>query len=120
MKRVLIVDDSIAVARQLEKIVVSTGEFEMVGHAKNGAEAIRMKQTSKPDVICMDMNMPVMDGLTALRTLMAMDPEAKVVMVTSLGGVGDKFAEALRLGAKSVLSKPFEADTVLKTLRELA
>ncbi len=119
MKKVLIVDDSIAVARQLEKIVTSTGEFEVAGHAKNGAEAIKMKQATKPDLICMDMNMPVMDGLTALRTLMAMDPSAKVVMVTSLGGVGDKFAEALRLGAKSVISKPFDADGVLKTLRDL-
>ena len=68
----------------------------------------------------MDMNMPVMDGLTALRTVMAMDPNAKVVMVTSLGGVGDKFAEALRLGAKTVISKPFDAEVVLKTLRELS
>jgi two-component system chemotaxis response regulator CheY len=119
MKKVLIVDDSIAVARQLEKIVISTGEFETVGHAKNGAEAIKMKQLSKPDIVCMDMNMPVMDGLTALRTIMAMDPKANVVMVTSLGGVGDKFAEALRLGAKAVISKPFDADGVLKALREL-
>lgn len=119
MKRVLIVDDSIAVARQLEKIIVSSGKYESVGHAKNGAEAIKMNQAEKPDIICMDMNMPVMDGLTALRTLMAMDPSAKVVMVTSLGGVGDKFAEALRLGARSVVSKPFEADVVLNTLGEL-
>ncbi len=119
MKKVLIVDDSIAVARQLEKIITSTGEFDAVGHAKNGAEAIKMNQALKPDLICMDMNMPVMDGLTALRTLMAMDPNAKVVMVTSLGGVGDKFAEALRLGAKTVISKPFDTEGVLKTLREI-
>ena len=119
MKRVLIVDDSIAVARQLEKIIVSSGTYETVGHAKNGAEAIKMNQAEKPDIICMDMNMPVMDGLTALRTLMAMDPSAKVVMVTSLGGVGDKFAEALRLGARSVVSKPFDADTVLNTLGKI-
>jgi len=119
MKKVLIVDDSLAVARQLEKIVTSTGEFEAVGHAKNGAEAIKMNQTLKPNIVCMDMNMPVMDGLTALRTLMAMDPNAKVVMVTSLGGVGDKFAEALRLGAKTVISKPFDAEGVLKTLRAI-
>jgi len=119
MKKVLIVDDSIAVARQLEKILASSGEFEVAGHAKNGAEAIKMKQTTKPDLICMDMNMPVMDGLTALRTLMAMDPNAKVVMVTSLGGVGDKFAEALRLGAKTVISKPFDTEGVLNTLRDL-
>lgn len=119
MKRVLIVDDSISVARQLEKIVTGSGEFQVVGHAKNGLEALKMHQTEKPDVILMDMNMPQMDGLTALRTLMAVDSKVKVIMVTSLGGVGDKYTEALRLGARNVISKPFEAETVLQMLREL-
>ncbi|BCR03278.1 response regulator [Desulfuromonas versatilis] len=116
MKKVLIVDDSIAVARQLEKIIVGSGQYQVVGHAKNGAEAIKLKQSEKPDIVCMDMNMPVMDGLTALRTMMALDPQAKVVMVTSLGGVGDKFTEALRHGARNVISKPFEAEKVLEIL----
>ncbi|MGE4344724.1 MAG: response regulator, partial [Geoalkalibacter sp.] len=84
MKRVLIVDDSISVARQLEKMVTSTGEFEVIGHAKNGAEAIKVNQSEDPDLICMDMNMPVMDGLTALRNIVAMDRNVNVVMVTSL------------------------------------
>src|SRR6266567_813462 len=119
MKRVLIVDDSIAVARQLEKIIAGSGEFEVAGHGKNGMEAIKMHQTLHPEIICMDMNMPLMDGLTALRTLIALDRNVKVVMVTSLGGVGDKFTEAMKLGAKNVISKPFEAETMLKILREL-
>ncbi|KIH75562.1 two-component system, chemotaxis family, response regulator CheY [Geoalkalibacter ferrihydriticus] len=119
MKRLLIVDDSISVARQLEKIVTGSGRFEVVGHAKNGAEALKMYQVHRPDLVCMDMNMPVMDGLTALRNLVAMNRNVKVVMVTSLGGVGDKFTEALRLGALNVISKPFEADNVLQILSEV-
>jgi two-component system, chemotaxis family, chemotaxis protein CheY len=119
MKKVLIVDDSLSVARQLEKIISESGEFTCVGHAKNGAEAIKMNHAEDPDIICMDMNMPGMDGLTALRSLSMLDKEVKVVMVTSLGGVGDKFTEALKLGAKNVISKPFEADDVLKILRVL-
>jgi len=119
MKRVLIADDSIAVARQLEKVVMSTGEFEVIGHAKNGAEAIKLNQTENPDIICMDLNMPIMDGLTALRNIKALDREVQVVMVTSLGGVGDKFSEALKLGARNVISKPFEAENVLNILRGL-
>ena len=117
MKKVLVVDDSLSVARQLEKIISESGEFTCVGHAKNGAEAIKMNHSEDPDIICMDMNMPGMDGLTALRSLSMLDKEVKVVMVTSLGGVGDKFTEALRLGAKNVISKPFMADEVLKILR---
>ncbi|MDW7646039.1 MAG: response regulator [Desulfuromonadales bacterium] len=119
MKRVLIVDDSISVARQLEKIITGSGAFEVVGHAKNGAEAIRMSQTENPEIICMDMNMPVMDGLTALRTLVAMNRGYKVVMVTSLGGVGDKYQEALKLGAREVISKPFDEESVLRVLQAL-
>jgi two-component system chemotaxis response regulator CheY len=119
MKKVLVVDDSLSVARQLEKIINEPGEFVCIGHAKNGAEAIKMNHTDNPDIICMDMNMPVMDGLTALRTLVFMDKQVKVVMVTSLGGVGDKFTEALKLGALNVISKPFEADNVLQILRAL-
>jgi two-component system chemotaxis response regulator CheY len=118
MKRVLIVDDSIAVARQMEKIITDSGDFTPVGHAKNGLEAIKMYKELQPDIICMDMNMPVMDGLTALRTLVALNRDIKVVMITSLGGVGDKFTEALKLGARNVISKPFETDLVLKILRE--
>ncbi|SHJ88266.1 two-component system, chemotaxis family, response regulator CheY [Malonomonas rubra DSM 5091] len=119
MKSVLIVDDSIAVARQLEKIVNSDDAFEVVAQGRNGAEAIKLCQQHKPDIVCMDMNMPVMDGLTALRNLMQLTPDLKVVMVTSLGGVGDKYTEAIRLGAKDVISKPFEKDNVLEMLKRL-
>jgi two-component system, chemotaxis family, chemotaxis protein CheY len=119
MKKVLIADDSITVARQLEKIITSSGEFEVVAQARNGLEAITMYQQHHPDIVCMDMNMPGMDGVTALRTLVALDSKAKVVMVTSLGGVGDKFTEAIRLGAKAVISKPFEPEDLLQTLRGL-
>jgi two-component system, chemotaxis family, chemotaxis protein CheY len=119
MKRVLVVDDSLSVARQLEKIINDSGDFIYIGHAKNGAEAIKMNHSEDPDIICMDMNMPGMDGLTALRSLSMLDKDVKVVMVTSLGGVGDKFTEALKLGAKNVISKPFEAGDVLQILREL-
>ncbi len=119
MKNVLIVDDSIAVARQLEKIINSAEDFTVVGQGRNGAEAIKLCQQSPPDILCMDMNMPVMDGLTALRSLMQLLPTLNVVMVTSLGGVGDKYTEALRLGAKDVISKPFEKETVLEIMRRL-
>jgi len=119
MKKVLIVDDSLSVARQLDRIINEAGDFVSVGHAKNGAEAIKMNHSENPDIILMDMNMPGMDGLTALRSLMVLDKMVKVVMITSLGGVGDKFTEALKLGAKNVISKPFEAENVLQIIRAL-
>jgi len=119
MKKVLIVDDSIAVARQLEKIINSAQEFEVIGQGRNGAEAIKLCQQLQPDILCMDMNMPLMDGMTALRSLRQLFPQLAVIMVTSLGGVGDKYTEALKLGARDVISKPFEAESVLKMLKQL-
>jgi two-component system chemotaxis response regulator CheY len=119
MKKVLVVDDSLSVARELSRIIASSGEFEVAGHAKNGAEAVQMYLQVRPDIVCMDVNMPVMDGITALRTLVSLDKNAKVVMVTSLGGVGDKYTEALKLGARGVISKPMQSEEVLKLLRGL-
>lgn len=119
MKRVLIVDDSISVGRHLEKIITSTGEFEVLGQAKNGAEALVMYRGKNPDIVCMDINMPIMNGIEALRNLMAFDREANVVIVTSLGGVEDNFNDAIRFGARNVICKPFEPDDVLRTLRDI-
>lgn len=120
MKTIIIVDDSIAVARQLEKIINSSEEFTVVAQGRNGADAIRLNQQENPDIICMDMNMPVMDGLTALRNLRQLAPEVNVVMISSLGGVGDKYTEALKLGARDVISKPFDAASVISTLQRIA
>jgi len=119
MKKVLVVDDSLSAIRQLEKIINDSDDFICIGQARNGAEAIKMNHTENPDIICMDMNMPGMDGLTALRSLAILDKQVQVVMVTSLGGVGDKFTEAIKLGAKNVISKPFDTDNVLRILRSL-
>lgn len=116
---VLIVDDSLTAARQLEKIITASNEFVSVGCAANGAEAITMNHRENPDIICMDMNMPTMDGLSALRTLKTIDAQVKIVMVTSLAGVDDKYGEALRLGASGLISKPFETETILTTLRQI-
>ncbi|RME26491.1 MAG: response regulator [Deltaproteobacteria bacterium] len=115
-KSILIVDDSIAVAKQLENVVESFAEYEIVGHARDGAEAIRLYKNLKPDVVLMDIVMPLMDGLQSLRALMKIDPQAKVIMVSSVGGVGDKVEEALKLGARHVVSKPFEAEKLKAVL----
>ena len=114
--RVLLVDDSLAVGRQLERVLGGVDRYEVVGQAMNGAEAVRRYAQAQPDVVLMDIVMPVMDGLSALRAVLGVDPTACVVMLSSVGGVCQKVAEALRLGARAVVSKPFEPDDVLSTL----
>jgi two-component system chemotaxis response regulator CheY len=117
--KVLVVDDSIAIARQLTKMVEGFGGYQVVGHAKNGAEAVKLFKTLGPDIVLLDIVMPMMDGLQSLRTLMRLDPEAKVVVISSVGGVGQKVEEAIRLGARSVISKPFEEDKVKSILERV-
>jgi len=117
--KVLVVDDSIAIARQLTKMVEGFGEYTVVGHAKNGAEAVKLFKTLGPDIVLLDIVMPMMDGLQSLRTLMRLDPEAKVIVISSVGGVGQKVEEAIRLGARSVVSKPFEEDKVKAALERV-
>jgi two-component system chemotaxis response regulator CheY len=117
--KVLVVDDSIAIARQLTKMVEGFGGYQVVGHAKNGAEAVKLFKTLSPDIVLLDIVMPMMDGLQSLRTLMRLDPEAKVIVISSVGGVGQKVEEAIRLGARSVISKPFEEEKVKSILERV-
>lgn len=116
-KKVLLVDDSVAIAKQLQKIIDDSGEGEVVGHAKNGVEAIKLFSTHKPDLVFMDLVMPEMDGLQATRSIMSLDKNAKIVVISSAGGVGEKVAEALKFGARNVISKPFEAQKVIDILK---
>lgn len=118
-KKVLLVDDSITTAKQLEQIIGGFPGYEIVGHAKNGAEAVKLYKTLKPDIVCMDIVMPLMDGLQATRAILQSDKDAKVVMISSLGGVGDKVVEALKVGAKNVIAKPFEPEKIQSTLEAL-
>jgi two-component system chemotaxis response regulator CheY len=118
-KKVLVVDDSAVIARQLQKILEDSGAFEVVGHAKNGAEGVQLYASLKPDIVCMDIIMPVMDGLQAIRTIMNMYKDAKIVVISSASGVGDKTVEAVKFGAKNVISKPFEQEKVIEILKAL-
>ncbi len=114
--RILVVDDSVVAAQEITGILTSTPDYEVVGHAKNGAEALRMYGQLKPDIVMMDLVMPVMDGLQALRALKSMDAAVRVIVVSSVGGVERKVTEALRFGAAAVVVKPIEADQVRQAI----
>jgi len=118
MARILVVDDSLAAARSLSRLVEASGDHEVLAHAVNGAEAIKYFATEKPDLVLMDIVMPILDGLQALRAILSRDAEARVIMISSVGGVGEKVNEALRQGARAVISKPFEKDEVLSAIAQ--
>jgi YesN/AraC family two-component response regulator len=109
---VLLVDDSRTVLSQIEKVVEASEEAEIVGTASNGAEAIQKASELKPDLVVMDIVMPDIDGLAALRMLLAKHPEMRVAMLSSVGGMASKAEEAFRLGAVQVLGKPVDQETL--------
>lgn len=105
---VVAVDDSQIVLSHLTRLLSEMEGVEVVGTAKDGLEAIRVVNESKPDLVLMDIVMPGMDGLTALRTLRSTMPNTRVAMVSSVGGSSTRAEEAFRLGAIQVIGKPFD------------
>ena len=116
-KKVLIVDDAV-VMRMMIKGILSKHGYEVVGEAQNGVEAVDKYKQLQPDLVTMDMVMPEMDGITAVRQIMSMDPNAKIIMCTSMGQQA-LVVEAIQSGAKSFITKPFQPPKILETISKV-
>ncbi len=116
MTKILIVDDAEFLRVRISKMLTTDG-FEVI-EADNGLKAIEAYKANKPDMVLMDITMPEMDGLTALKELRKIDPNAKVVMLTALGQES-VVLEAVKSGAKDFVVKPFERDRVLSAINKL-
>lgn len=117
MKRVLITDDSIMMRESLKTILVKNN-YQIIGEAVNGIEAINKYRELKPDIITMDINMPEMDGISALKKIRELDPECKVVIISTLGQE-NYVREAIQEGAKAFIVKPPQEDIIIKTLSKI-
>jgi two-component system chemotaxis response regulator CheY len=114
MKRILIVDDA-AFMRATLKMMLEKNGFEVCGEAENGAVAITQYQELKPDLITMDITMPEMDGIAAVKAICKSDPKAKIVMISAMGQK-DMVLEAIASGAKGFIVKPFKEVDVVETI----
>ena len=114
MASILIVDDSRTSRKILKGILESEG-YEVVGEATNGQEGYERYVELKPDVVTMDITMPVLDGIEALKKIKGEYPDAKVVMVTA-AGQKTKMVEAVQNGASEFVSKPFEPEQLKKII----
>ncbi len=112
--KVLIVDDAAFMRMMLRDILAKNG-FDVVGEADNGKVAVQMYNELKPDVVTMDITMPEMDGIAAVKEIKAADPGAKIVMVSAMGQQA-MVIEAIRSGAADFIVKPFQPDRVLEAL----
>ena len=117
MKRVLIVDDA-AFMRMSIKNILTNYEYEIVGEAENGLEAVEKYKELQPDIVTMDITMPELDGIQALRMIKKLDPGASVVIVSALGQEA-KMKEAIIYGAKGFIVKPFKEEILLGALAKL-
>ena len=117
MKRILIVDDAIFM-RIMLKNILEKHQYEIVGEGSNGAEAIKMYEQLRPDIVTLDITMPQMDGIEALQMIRKFDPNSKIVMVSAMGQESN-VRKAISLGAKSFIVKPFKEEHVIQTLSNL-
>jgi two-component system chemotaxis response regulator CheB len=117
--RVLIVDDSAFMRKVLESILISDPQLQIIGHAKDGREAIALAESLKPDVITMDINMPHMDGLQATAQIMTTNPRPIVIVSSESKDGAASTLKALELGAIEFIAKPNSAiDLDMQSIRE--
>ncbi|MGO0121721.1 response regulator [Desulfothermobacter acidiphilus] len=116
-KRVLVVDDA-AFMRMMIKNILTKNGYEVVGEAANGREAVELYQQLKPDVVTMDITMPEVDGIEGVKAIKAVDPNAKIVMVSAMGQQA-MVMEAIQAGAKDFIVKPFQQERILQALERV-
>ncbi len=116
-KKVLIVDDAVFMRMKLRDILEKNG-YEVVAEAQNGLEAVEKYKQDSPDLVTMDITMPEMDGVTALKEIKAFDTDAKVIMCSAMGQQS-MVMEAIQTGALDFIVKPFDTDRVLQSIERV-
>ncbi|HIZ52999.1 MAG TPA: response regulator [Candidatus Enterococcus avicola] len=113
-KKILIVDDAVFMRMKLKDILEKNG-YTVVAEAENGREAFEKYQATMPDLVTMDITMPEVDGLEALKMIKGFDASAKIVMCSAMGQQG-MVMDAIRAGALDFIVKPFDTDRVIKAV----
>jgi len=116
-KRILVVDDA-AFMRMMIKDILTKNGYEVCAEAEDGLKAVEKYVKEKPDLVMMDITMPNMNGIEAVREIMKIDPAANVVICSAMGQQA-MVIEAIQAGAKDFIVKPFQADRVLETVRKI-
>ena len=116
-KNILICDDA-AFMRMMIKDILTKNGYNIAGEAENGAKAVEKYNELKPDLVLMDITMPEMDGIQALKKIKETDPNASVIMCSAMGQQAMVF-ESIQSGAKDFIVKPFQADRVLEAVQKV-
>lgn len=116
-KNILVCDDA-AFMRMMIKDILTKNGYNVVGEAENGARAVEQYNALKPDLVLMDITMPEMDGIQALKKIRATDAGAKVIMCSAMGQQA-MVIESIQSGAKDFIVKPFQADRVIEAVKKV-
>ena len=116
-KNILICDDA-AFMRMMIKDILTKNGYTVAGEAEIGAKAVEKYTELKPDLVLMDITMPEMDGIQALKKIRELDPKASVIMCSAMGQQA-MVIESIQSGAKDFIVKPFQADRVLEAVRKV-
>lgn len=116
MAKILVVDDALFMRTTLKKVLTDAG-YNVVGEAENGQVAVARYQELKPDIVMMDITMPVMDGITALKEIKKVSPQSVVIMCTAIGQESSVM-EAINSGAKDYIIKPFKPEKVIEAVKK--
>lgn len=117
MAKILIVDDA-AFMRMMIKDILEKNGFEVVGEANNGIKAVELYKKEIPDVVTMDITMPDMDGIEAVKQIRAIDANAKIIMCSAMGQQ-TMVMDAIKAGARDFIVKPFQPDRVLEAINKV-
>lgn len=117
-KKLLIIDDALFMRESLKSMLSKCADIEVVGEAPNGAIGVELYNELKPDVVTMDITMPEMDGIEALKRIKTLDPAARVIMISAMGQEG-MVKQAILSGAKTFIVKPFTEVYLLNTINKV-
>lgn len=113
-----VVVDDVAVMRKMLRDILESQNFSVVGEAANGQEAIDICRREAPNLVTLDITMPLVDGLTALKEIKKAQPDVKVVMVSAFGE-RQNVLEAIKCGAANFIVKPFNAEKVIRVINSI-
>lgn len=116
-KRILIVDDA-AFMRMMVKDILGKNGYEVVGEGENGLRAVEKFKELSPDLVIMDITMPEMDGISAVKEIKKIDPNAKIIMCSAMGQQA-MVIEAIQAGARDFIVKPFQAERVAEAVKKV-
>lgn len=114
----VIVDDAIFMRTLLKKMIEEEPTYKVVGEGYNGYEAIEQAKSNQPDIMTLDITMPDMDGIKAVKEVLKVSPNTKIIMVSAMGQQS-MVIEAIKLGAKDFVVKPFEKSRVMQAIRNV-